>query len=288
MQRILAALVLAASIALPPAFGAERTSPAGRSVGKVTDLRAQTVETHKLPVGGRAAVGAIASPNGGRYRGTGVLIGRCHVLTAHHVAFPAAPTPETRLEFHLLEQARGSRHSIPARVIAWGEHYWPQRHRQNDWALLALDRPAPFSSPAELLPDELTTETTAHLRPDGVVTSLGYVFGDSASQASSPSLRSAQCSIRARGSARAINCPLRRGNSGGPVLWQAAGKLFVVALNATFRRGMEGEAVPPHVSLDDWHRAVPLDPLSANLAAIKRHVRSGSCDKTIVAQAALQ
>lgn len=73
--------------------------------------------------------------------GSGTLVGRCHVLTAHHVAFdaPGGESGEVVSLVHLGPPMEGFpfSHSEPARPVFWGDF---GSHMHEDWALLRLER----------------------------------------------------------------------------------------------------------------------------------------------------
>lgn len=229
--------------------------------------------------GERSSVaGALFDPERGVYRGTGVLVSRCHVLTNHHVAFSGAPAPGRRMEFHTAPDARGRFQQVAAGVVAaWNPGYWPTRRFHQDWALVVLDRPAMMQPPAELLPQELSERAVEHLRDDKPVVSLGYVFPSTYLSGPPPQLREQVCSVRARGLARFTNCTIVPGNSGGPLIREVAGRFVLVALNVAQR--MENGGVIPATEQDPgrWNPAVPLDPLSGNVTAVRRAMAEHTC-----------
>lgn len=235
----------------------------------------------RTPLKFSSVAGALFDPVRGAYRGTGVLVSRCHVLTNHHVAFRGAPLPGQRMEFHTAPDAHGRfRQAATGVVAAWNTGYWPERGFHQDWALIVLDQPSATRSHAELLPTEVSLQAVEHLREQNGVVSLGYVFPSLSLAGPAPKLREQVCSLRARGLGRFTNCTIVPGSSGGPIVRDVAGRLLVVGLNVALREDTGGVIPASEEDPRHWNPAVPLDPLSGNATAIRRAMAEHACPGT--------
>jgi hypothetical protein len=239
-----------------------------------------------LPVGEPRAepasiAGALFDPVRGVYRGSGVLVSSCHVLTNHHVAFTGAPVAGQRLAFLSAPDAHGRRRgAVTGSVVAWNPDFWPERRFHQDWALIVLDHPVNGDPHAELPDEALSPRAVGHLVRENGVVSLGYVFPSPTVGGAVPRLKREACSLRAHGPTRYTNCTIVPGNSGGPLLRELDGRQIVVGLNVAWRIESGGAVAAGESDLARWNPVVPLDPLSGNVSAVRRAMAQHACSGT--------
>ena len=160
-------------------------------------------------------------------RGTATLVSRCHVLTAHHIAFNRGQAPGEPRSF-TYGPAHGSERfgkRVRAFPVIWGGK---KRHFHEDWALLRLD-PCVGDDQGWWAPLALELEEVMDL-PDGVMMA-GYPGDRSLDGVSiDPSCRVLGRDDRLP-SAWLHDCATRIGDSGGALFYlDDAGKPRLLAV----------------------------------------------------------
>jgi hypothetical protein len=272
---------LTAGAKLPAALGIALWLVAGFAAANVFVEDRREQRDSSLPL--FRSVGMLVHPAGGG-GGTAFLVGRCHIVTAHHVAFPAERESvkgragvQQRKAGQAAEFIIGPKPSAPgtfiaharATVVANGAFSTESpTGLAGDWAILRLD-PCLGEKFGFLMYDRHGKDVGM---PSGELMTIGF-----------PRSRSGQAGITVETGCRArdygpvegllgVDCAFEAGMSGGPVLEkQGDGRWLVVGLIQQSTGGMD--QVWPNYSMAHRNQVVQV---SAFRDALDKALRSES------------
>ena len=207
--------------------------------------------------------------------GTAFLVDECHIMTAYHVAFPAAvrkgapATKEMKSTFHVGRTAGTGRGSVDgfsamatATPVKWGL-YTTKNYLglTQDWAVLKLDSclGRHFGSLKMYFPEAVYQQRS------GLVHLAGYPHDRA--QAAGISLES-NCRLRAEGPETlfGVDCAFAEGTSGGPLMEKIDGVYYVAGIAIRRMRAVNGILK----QYDETHRNIVVDtvPLLPQLSTL--------------------
>jgi V8-like Glu-specific endopeptidase len=210
-----------------------------------------------------------------KYRGTGVLISPCHLLTNYHVAFEA-----TRKE--VMFEVGQPANDIAAfalrgvgRILDAGA-FWADADTVDDWALVKLIDPKTGRS--NNLGDQVGFLTFAAAPPDAIVnrplTSSGYPGSMNAGLVGHLGCRLARVDPDRRWR---MACSMTEGQSGGPVTLRTADRGEVlIAINSAKPDGRSGIVGTEEVRLANLNYATAIT--RGSETRIRRSMEANRCN----------
>jgi V8-like Glu-specific endopeptidase len=210
-----------------------------------------------------------------KYRGSGVLISPCHLLTNYHVAFEA-----TRKEVMFEVGQPGKDIAAFAlrgvgRIIDAGP-FWADADTVDDWALVKLVDPQ--SGRSNNLGEGVGFLTFAAAPPDAVIkrplTAAGYPGSMNAGLVGHLGCRLARVDADRRWR---MACSMTEGQSGGPVTLRTADRGEVlIAINSAKPEGRSGIVGTEEVRLANLNYATAIT--RASETRIRRGMEANRCD----------
>lgn len=210
-----------------------------------------------------------------KYRGTGVLISPCHLLTNYHVAFEAS---RKEVMFAVGQPAN----DIAAfalrgvgRILDAGA-FWADADTVDDWALVKLIDPK--SGRSNNLGERVGFLTFAAAPPDAVInrplTSAGYPGSMNAGLVGHLGCRLARVDQDRRWR---MACSMTEGQSGGPVTLRTADRGEVlIAINSAKPDGRSGLVSTEEVRLANLNYATAIT--RASETRIRRSMEANRCN----------
>jgi V8-like Glu-specific endopeptidase len=210
-----------------------------------------------------------------KYRGTGVLISPCHLLTNYHVAFEA-----TRKE--VMFEVGQPANNIAAfalrgvgRILDAGA-FWAEADTVDDWALVKLIDPQ--SGRSNNLGERVGYLPFASAPPDAILnkplTSAGYPGSMNAGLVGHLGCRLARIDPDRRWR---MACSMTEGQSGGPVTLRTADRGEVlIAINSAKPEGRSGLVSTEEVRLANLNYATAIT--RASETRIRRGMEASRCN----------
>lgn len=236
------------------------------------------------------AMGLVLAGEGERLRsiGSGFLASPCHVLTAAHVLTREGQRPQLGMTARFVP-AQGNyvvgiaERALPGTVVAAGEDFIAKstnpgrpdlRNVTGDWALIELDRPVTDIPPFKLLhPDAPQAESVSAVGfPLNRRTMLIHAHEGCA-------IRSGYHDARQLLGLLVVDCAVREGMSGGPLLIDAGGQL--IAAGIIVERVEIGAKAERIASL-----AVPISRIAERIGSVLRASRVCAVGQPFVLPAA--
>jgi V8-like Glu-specific endopeptidase len=210
-----------------------------------------------------------------KYRGTGVMISPCHLLTNYHVAFEAS---RKEVMFEVGQPAN----DIAAfalrgvgRILDAGA-FWADADTVDDWALVKLIDPK--SGRSNNLGERVGFLTFAAAPPDALInrslTSAGYPGSMNAGLVGHLGCRLARVDPDRRWR---MACSMTEGQSGGPVTLRTADRGEVlIAINSAKPEGRSGLVSTEEVRLANLNYATAIT--RASETRIRRSMEANRCN----------